>query len=148
MVFFSCSQDTQVEILSVDLKGSITKGSYLPGSNISFYELDDRDLRQTGKDYFSIVDNAYGEYELNIDDIDEDIALAVANGYYWAEVRNQVSDGELDLVGIFEWSSELNINVLSHLESERVKYLIQNDLIDGRSSKRFGKAKKQALNEP
>lgn len=148
MVLFSCSQDTAIdEIISVDINGSITKGSYLPGSNISFYELDDKDLRQTGKDYFSIVDNAYGEYELNIDDIDDDIALAVANGYYWDEVRNQVSDGELDLVGIFEWSSELNINVLSHLESERVKYLIQNDLIGGRRSKRFGKAKKQALNE-
>lgn len=148
MVLFSCSQETPVEeYISLDINGSITKGSYLPGSNISFYELDDRDLRQTGRDYFSIVDNAYGEYELNIDDIDEDIALAVANGYYWDEVRNQVSDGELDLVGIFEWSSELNINVLSHLESERVKYLIQNDLIDGRRSKRFGKAKKQALNE-
>ena len=147
LALISCSQDTQVEIVSIDIKGSVTKGSYLPGSNISFNELEDRELRQTGDYYFSIIDNANGEYELNIDDLEEDIALAVANGYYWDEVRNQVSDGELDLVGIFEWSSELNVNVLSHLESERVKYLIQNDLIGGRRSKRFAKAKKQALNE-
>ena len=148
MVLFSCSQDTALDqIIPVDVKGSVTKGSFLSGSNISFLELDDRELRQTGVYYYSSINNANGNYELNIDDIDEDITLAIANGYYWDEVRNQVSDGELDLVGLFEWSDEININVLSQLESDRVKYLIQNDLIGGKRSKRFGKAKKQALNE-
>ena len=46
MVLFSCSQDTALDqIIPVDVKGSVTKGSFLSGSNISFLELDDRNCK-------------------------------------------------------------------------------------------------------
>ena len=148
LVLISCSQDTQIEDYdSFRIEGSVTKGSFLSGATIVFTELDDRDLAQKGSYYVASIYDSSGTYDLNIDREREDVVRATASGYFWDEVRNQVSDGELDLSGLFEWSSELNINVLSQLESERVKYLIQNDMIGGSRSKRFGKAKKQALNE-
>lgn len=148
LVFNSCLKDESTqEYFPFDISGSVSKGTYLSGSNITFYELED-ELGQTGGSYFTSIADGAGTYNLNIGSVEEDYTLAIANGYYWDEVRNIVSDGELDLKGVFKWSESININVLSHIEAERVLHLIQNEEVSGSNDrKRFKNAKKQALNE-
>ena len=68
----------------------------------------------------------------------------MANGFYFDEVQGKKSTAQLTLfasANLADTSSIVNINLLSHLEKNRVRYLIQEE------SKSFATAKKQAQKE-
>ena len=125
---------------SVDVSGAISKGAFLTGSTLTFYELDD-DLNQTGKSYNTDIVDDYGTYSLSVTELTEDFARVVGEGYYWSEVTNQITEEKLSLNAISEIKEGINVNILSHLEYPRVEYLIKSE------GKSFGDAKKQALIE-
>jgi hypothetical protein len=123
------------------ITGFAQKGPFNNGSSVLISELNS-DFVQTGRNITSNIKNNQGAYE--IDDIEfiSQYVTINTNGYYFNEVTGENSSSQLTLYAISDLSekSSLNLNVLSHLEKERV----QNLLSTGKS---FEEAKKQAIQE-
>ena len=67
-----------------------------------------------------------------------------ANGYYFNEVSNEISSGQLTLFALSNLTGKtsLNVNILTHLEKNRMVTLMSGD-----SPKTFAQAKLQAQEE-
>ena len=128
--------------ISITMSGNIEKGPFIPGSNISFYELDSS-LNQTGKSYTSTINDIQGKYELKFLNIPGRIFRIQSDGFYFNEVLNTLSTSRIVLQGIsrIDSTQTVNINILTELERRRVEYLISS------KSLTFEAAKKQAITE-
>ena len=148
VMVFSCSKEDSGDSNSPDSKqeysaeiaGAIAKGAYKAGSDITFYELNDN-LSQTGKSFSTNTIDDYGTFSLSVESITENYARVEGNGYYWNEITNTVTEQKLRLNAICEVNEEINLNILTHLEYDRVIELVQNQ------GKTFAEAKSQALYE-
>ena len=125
---------------SVDISGAVSKGAFLTGSTLTFYELNNS-LSQTGKSYNTDITDNFGTYSLSVEELTEDYARVVGEGFYWNEVTNTNTEEKLSLNAISEVKEGINVNVLTHLEYQRVVELVKNQ------GKSFSDAKKQALTE-
>lgn len=125
---------------SVDISGAVSKGAFLTGSTLTFYELNNS-LSQTGKSYNTDITDNFGTYSLSVEELTEDYARVVGEGFYWNEVTNTNTEEKLSLNAISEVKEGINVNVLTHLEYQRVTELVKNQ------GKSFSDAKKQALTE-
>ncbi len=125
---------------AVDVSGAVSKGAFLTGSTLTFYEFD-QNLNQTGKSYNTDILDDIGSFSLSVSDLTNDYARVVGDGYYWNEVSNENSSEKLTLNAISEVKEGINVNVLTHLEYQRVIELVKNQ------GKSFTDAKKQALTE-
>jgi hypothetical protein len=122
--------------------GFVQKGPYNNGSSITITPLDGN-LNQTGTVFSTqIIDNAGNFGQKNIEFASNFIELK-ADGYYFNEVKGETSSGSLTLYALADISdvNSVNINVLTHLERQRIIYLKQNDGLS------FLAAKKQARSE-
>jgi hypothetical protein len=144
--FSSCSNDDNTNpttpIKKEVFKGYVQKGPYVNGSSITITQLD-QNLNQTGKVFSTqIIDNAGTFEQKNIEFTSNFIELK-AEGYYFNEVKGEVSSGPLTLYALADVSdvNSVNVNILTHLERQRMMYLIQNDKLS------FSEAKQQARSE-
>jgi len=148
VMVFSCSKEdsgdsnspNSKQEYSAEIAGAIAKGAYKAGSDITFYELNDN-LSQTGKSFSTNTTDDYGTFSLSVESITENYARVEGNGYYWNEITNTVTEQKLRLNAICEVNDEINLNILTHLEYDRVIELVQNQ------GKTFAEAKTQALSE-
>jgi len=124
---------------SISISGSVTKGSYVSGSELTFFELNSS-FNQTGKSFNTNITDDLGNFSLNASGLTEEYARVVGNGYYWNEVTNEVTESKLTLLGLCQTSQEINLNAITNLEYERVLQLTKE-------GKTFTQAKTQALNE-
>ena len=148
VMVFSCSKEdsgdsnspNSKQEYSAEIAGAIAKGAYKAGSDITFYELNDN-LSQTGKSFSTNTTDDYGTFSLSVESITENYARVEGNGYYWNEITNTITEQKLRLNAICEVDEEINLNILTHLEYDRVIELVQNQ------GKTFAEAKTQALYE-
>ena len=125
-----------------NFKGYIQKGPYINGSSVTITQLDE-EMNQTGKVFSTqIIDNS-GNFEQKNIEFTSDFVELKADGYYFNEVRNQISNGTLTLYGLADICNlnSVNINILTHLERPRIYYLVANEDLS------FAEAKKQARSE-
>ncbi len=150
LIFFftHCDKDStekkqeDKEIVERNISGSVQKGPYLNGTNITIAELDNS-LNSTGRNFnTSIVDNT-GFFEMTSVELASPYIEVFANGFYFNEVTGANSNAQLslDCITNLDNASAVNVNLLSTLEKERVKYLLTSE------SKTFAEAKSQAQNE-
>ncbi|MBC8986182.1 RagB/SusD family nutrient uptake outer membrane protein [Pedobacter sp. N36a] len=122
--------------------GFVEKGPFLQGSKVTLIELDNN-LAPTGKTYETTTTNDMGAFEF------KDIVLSSAyakfsiDGFYFDEVRNTLSTSRIILTSIAKIGeiAKVNVNLLTHLESNRIVKLVKTDKLD------FAAAKKQATTE-
>ena len=122
--------------------GYVQKGPYINGSSVTVTLLDEQ-LNQTGTVFSTqIADNAGNFEQRNIGFASDFIELK-ADGYYFDEVRGINSAGSLTLYALADVTdvNSVNVNILTHLERQRIIYLIQNDNLS------FSEAKAQARSE-
>jgi hypothetical protein len=134
-------KDQDGEPVITSIKGAVQKGPFLNGTVITVSELQD-DLSQTGKTYSTEITDSRGSFQLdNISLVSKYVEIS-ASGYYFNENEGQNSIAPLTLSAISDITDKasLNVNVLTYLEKNRVKYLVAN----GTS---FTEAKKQAQTE-
>ena len=126
----------------IQIDGSVFKGSFLRGSLLFFYELDNS-LNQTGRSFNTTIEDDYGNFSLKAQNLSGKLVRVVGDGFYWNEVLNENSSTRISLTGICKIDSNetVNVNVLTHLERARVEYLYN---IKGLS---FDSAKSQAVTE-
>lgn len=144
--FISCEPtlvNEPTQLLKKEIfSGYVQKGPFANGSSVSIAELDTA-LNQTGRSYSTtIVDNS-GSFEQKKIVLISSYVQLKADGYYFNEVTGQMSTGQLTLYALADISSvnSANVNVLTHLEKNRVEYLLSKKGLT------FKEAKKQAQAE-
>lgn len=126
----------------IQIDGSVFKGSFIRGSLLNFYELDNS-LNQTGRSFNATIKDDYGNFTLKAQNITGKLVRVVGDGFYWNEVLNENSSSRITLTALCKIDSNetVNVNVLTELERPRVEYLYN---IKGLT---FDSAKSQAITE-
>ena len=123
------------------ISGFSQKGPFTKGSAITLSELNDK-LAQTGRSFEEIIADDKGSFEIkNIELVSPYVMLKV-NGYYRNEVSGKISTAPINLYAIADIreKSNVNVNILTHLEYYRVQKLVEG-------GKSLRDAKKQAQKE-
>ena len=137
--------DSEMVAVSLDsLVGYTQKGPFIRGATVYLYELSDgRTLKQTSGNFTSNITRDDGYYKFSARDLVSQYAMVVAEGYYRNEVTGNPSDAQLRLKALTDMRkhSSVNVNLLSHLEYDRVYYLVTREKMTVK------KAKQQAQKE-
>ncbi len=126
------------------LIGFAQKGPFLKGSSVELFELKDgHTFEKTGKSFQGEVINDDGRYKIADVNLSSQYAIIKVNGYYLDETTGNTSKTPIELSALVNLLGQEspNINVLTHLEFERVKYLVTKE------GKTFEQAKKRAQKE-
>ncbi len=123
------------------ISGLVQKGPYIIGTKIEIYELDDK-LAQTGKVFNTEITDDKGTFKLDSIELSSKYVQLSASGFYFNESSNSVTTSQLQLSAITDITdtSTINVNILTHLEKNRVEYLLK-------SGQTFSEAKKTAQQE-
>ena len=134
----------QIALNLEDIGGYSQKGPFVTGSEVVVYELQNgRTLKQTGKSFQGSISNDKGFFNVRTVKVASQYAYLVAKGIYLNEVSGTKSDAPIQLSAITDLRNRnsVNINILTHLEYERVVNLVVNKKMTVAS------AKKQAQKE-
>jgi hypothetical protein len=123
------------------IKGYAQKGPFINGSSITVFDLH-ANLVPSGRSFSGqIIDNK-GSFELNNIELSSNDVSIRTDGFYFNEVLGKQSNSQITLYALADISnkSNININLLTHLEKSRIEYLIK-------AGKSFSEAKAQAQKE-
>ena len=111
----------------MDLSGFVQKGPFINGSNLTISELNAR-LEPTGKVFITQINDNAGAYEIGGVEIRSRYLRLTADGFYYNERNDELSEAQLSLSSIIDITESVssNINTLTHLEKERLEYLVLN----------------------
>ena len=137
--FSSCDPDPIVDVSSnFKINGFAQKGPFTIGSKVIVSELNST-LIETGRNFNGTIADDKGSFAVEGSGLTSSFVAVSVDGFYFNEVNGNLSSSRLILNGLVDLSQDntLNINVLTHLEFERVKFLIK-------SGQGFTQAKEQA----
>lgn len=141
LIISGCNKDS---LKTYNIEGKAQKGPYIVGTNITISELDEN-LNQTGKVLTSTITDDQGKFEIPDFEFVSSFVQLTADGYYFNEMSGPgyVTSDRLVLKSIadLDETRTININILTHLEVERLKFLVK----EGNLS--FLDAKKQCYEE-
>ncbi|MDC0593979.1 Ig-like domain-containing protein [Candidatus Marinimicrobia bacterium] len=125
------------------LDGQAQKGPFNNGTAINIAELTNT-LSPTGRNFSSAITDNTGRFAVANVQLESPYVELRANGFYFNEVSNEISDAQLTLFAISNLTGKtsLNVNILTHLEKNRMVTLMSGD-----SPKTFAQAKLQAQEE-
>lgn len=125
-----------------DIEGRAQKGPFASGTRITIAELD-ANLVQTGRTFSATLRDDEGSFVVRAVELGTPYARVEADGYYFDEVRGELSEAPLRLFSYVDFSDRttININVLGHLEAARLEYLVTE------RGRPFADAKAQAHRE-
>ena len=116
-----------VAVKDWEVAGVSQKGPFVTGSAVTVQELDGITLKQTGKSFKGSIKSDKGDFAIKDINLESQYAILEATGYYRDEVSGKKSSGMVTLRALTDLSNRktVNINLLTHLEYERVMYLLQ-----------------------
>lgn len=120
------------------IEGVSQKGPVLVGSSVTLQELDGKSLLQTGKSFKGSVLNDKGEFSIENVNLESPYVLLEVNGYFRNEVTGNKSNGPVFMKALADIKGEprVNINLLTHLEYERVQALMEQKELSIAQAKR------------
>ena len=127
---------------SQQILGHIEKGPFVQGSEVTLTDLN-KDLSQSGKSYTTNTTSDLGCFDFGQTlDLSCGLVELKTSGYFYNECTGSLSNSQITLKAIAntDGAANLNVNLLTHLEYARVKYLVK-------SRKSFKQAKEQAESE-
>ncbi|WP_297697682.1 FISUMP domain-containing protein [uncultured Fibrobacter sp.] len=131
--------DSEKVSVSLDsVSGVSQKGPFLSGSKVQVKELESgRTLAQTGNNFDGKILNDKGEFRIPSRMMVSQYMMLEASGYYRNEVTGEESKSPLTLFGVTNvlLGNVVNINLLTHLEYERVIYLVVHEKMTVRQAK-------------
>jgi len=141
----SSSEPDDTKPVSLDsLSGFSQKGPFVRGSIANLYELESgRTLRQTNGNFVGTIKSDDGLFVFNVRNLVSQYVLLQVTGYYRNEVSGQKTNTKLSLMALTDVSERntANVNLLTHLEYDRMYYLVTHNKV------RFKDAKKRVRNE-
>lgn len=128
---------------TVVVTGVSQKGPFVTGSVVTLQELDGITFNQTGNSFKGKIKSDKGDFSVTGINLSSPYAMLEASGYYRDEISGKKSSGTITLNAITDLSNRktVNINLLTHLEFERVLELV------GKKKVPIVKAKAQAEKE-
>ena len=126
----STDADCAVPLDNVDLSGVSQKGPFVSGTDVTAYELENgRSLKQTGKTFGGKIENQDGSFNIRTVKLKSSYAYLVADGFYRNEVTGENSAATIKLRALtnLDGRSTANINLVTHLEYDRVQRLVTKD---------------------
>ena len=142
-LFFACSENGSDEITpqTYNISGVVEKGPFVSGSTISIQPLDEK-MQSIGTLYNSTIRNNAGEFSFGSREFLTPYAELTADGYFFNEIKGELSTGTLRLRSVVNLSnsSTINVNILTHLKYPRILNLISQ-------GENFEQANKQAQME-
>ncbi|WP_290781538.1 fibrobacter succinogenes major paralogous domain-containing protein [Fibrobacter sp. UBA7003] len=126
-----------------EVAGVSQKGPFVTGSAVTVQELDGITLKQTGKSFKGTIKSDKGDFAIKDINLQSQYAILEASGYYRDEITGKKSTGTVTLRALTDLTKRktVNINLLTHLEYERVMYLVTEKKMS------IAKAKAQADEE-
>lgn len=123
------------------IKGFIQKGPFSNGSSVTISDLNNN-FNPTGKTFISSIFNDLGEFTINDVKLTSGNVEILADGFFFDENSGKLSQERIQLGAIFNVSDSvpITVNLLTHLEKERVKTLLSE-------GKKFNDAKAQSQKE-
>ena len=139
LAFTSCTKEKMGGTFS--FSGKVQKGPFVTGTTINVNELNEN-LGQTGKAFTTSITSDDGSFSLANLEMESDLALLTANGFYFNEVLGRLSSAQITLQALADLTdgSTVNINVLTHITKARIETLVR----EGMS---FSDAKRKAEGE-
>lgn len=127
---------------SMRVSGKVEKGPFVRGSQVEMRTLGNN-LVPTGSSYTATIENNTGNFNFGSLEISSPYAKLTADGYFFNEVNGELSNSTIKLDAIVDLSdhSTVNINILTHLKSQRISYLVTKKALG------FREANKQAQEE-
>ena len=109
-----------------EVAGVSQKGPFVTGSAVTVQELDGITLKQTGKSFKGSIKSDKGDFAIKDINLKSQYAILEASGYYRDEISGKKSSAPVTLRALTDLSNRktVNINLLTHLEYERVSYLL------------------------
>ena len=138
----SCNDtDETFQPQTFDIQGKVEKGPFISGSDISIQPMDEK-LQVLGGIYNTYITDDLGNFVLGSKKFQTPYAEFMANGYFFNEVKGELSNGTLTLRALVDLRSNTtaNVNILTHLKYARIKNLVSQ-------GKKFSEANTQAQKE-
>lgn len=132
-----------IAVTDWEVAGVSQKGPFVTGSAVTVQELDGITLKQTGKSFKGTIKSDKGDFAIKDINLESQYAILEASGYYRDEISGKKSSGQVTLRALTDLKDRkhVNINLLTHLEYERVMYLVTE------KKKSIAEAKEQAERE-
>ncbi len=123
----SCSSNSSNNNLS-SLNGFIQKGPFIQGSEVFIQEVD-HNLYPTGRLFITETLDDAGSFYLEGAAVNTQYLDIKTAGFYFNEVTGSLSNANITLNAIVDSAenSSINVNILTSLSYERIKYLMLND---------------------
>ena len=140
----ACSSDENgnAPATKTTVGGIVEKGPFVQGSKVTLYDLDD-EMTPTGRQFSTTTSNDLGNFSFTSPiQLSGHYAELETSGYFYNECDSTLSTSQITLRAVTDLSqrSNVNVNIVTHLEYDRVKQLVK----DGSS---FSDAKQQAEKE-
>lgn len=139
--------DSEAIAISLDsLTGYSQKGPFIKGSTVYLYELENGyTLKQTNGNFVSYITRDDGRYKFTARNLVSQYVMLMVDGNYRNEVTGEVSKNpiQLKVISNMRLHKTANVNLLTHLEFERVYHLVTKDKLTVLQAKR--KAQKEVL---
>lgn len=123
----SCQEDEEGNKpeINVNLSGYVQKGPFLNGSTVTIIELDEK-FQPSGRTFTTEIQDNRGTFVFDAISLLSPYVELTGEGFYYNEVKGEESSAPLTLKAIVNIKDKTatNLNVLLHLQRERVAYLI------------------------
>ena len=151
-MFWACSDNVAggasgdagiVAVKNLDVAGVSQKGPFVIGSAVTVQGIDCKTLEFSNEHFEGEVKSGMGDFIVKGVSLKSTCAMLKVTGKYLDELTGKESVGEVALHALTDLKDRknVNINVLTELEYERVMYLVTEKKMD------FADAKKQAEKE-
>ena len=126
----SCKEngfDEPFEPQTYDIQGKVEKGPFISGSTLSIQPMDSK-LQVLGSVYNTAITDDLGNFMLGSKEFSTPYAEFMANGYFFNEVKGDLSNGTLTLRALVDLqdNTTVNVNLLTHLKYARIKNLVSS----------------------
>ena len=126
----SCGDDDEEDVggegkYEGTISGVAQKGQFLRGSSVTIYALD-KNLDATGLSYPTQTTDDLGSF--TVSNVNASYIDVKANGYYYNENRCETSNSTINLQAVAAIGSNINVNLLTTLAYNRIKYLVKTGL--------------------
>ena len=130
-------------IADLNVAGMTQKGPFVKGSAVVAQGISCESMTLTGEKFEGVVRSDKGDFEINDITLSSTCAVFEVSGYYQNEVTGEKTNDKLSLRVLTNLKDRknVNINLLTNLEYERVKFLVME------KGMAFADAKKQTEKE-
>ena len=130
-------------IKNLDVAGLTQKGPFVKGSAVTVLGINCKSMKLSDEHFEGEVKSEKGDFTVDDVSLKSSCAVLEATGKYRSEITGKMSSGEITLHALTDLKNRknVNVNVITELEYERVMYLVTEKKMN------FADAKKQAEKE-